>query len=536
MSSNPSVTAPAAIAAESHAPCRAGTPGGAAPGGRAARGHSRRARTAIVVGAGIGGLATAIRLARHGIEVTLLERHDAPGGRAGVWRSEEFTFDTGPSLVMMTECWHRLFRDAGRRLEDYLTLVQLDPCYRIHFPDGTTHDRCSDVERLAESFEAIEPGSAPRLGGFLAASGRMYADGLAFIGRNLYRPADMLRGSGLGMLGRHGALGDLRRLVGRYFKDERLRQSLSFQTLYLGLSPYEALAVYSLLPYVEIAGGIHYPMGGMHRLAAALERLATELGVRVRYGAEVARIEHRGDAATGVLLAGGERFAGDIVVSNADLPYTYARLLGEPYRGIERKRFSCSVVLLCLGVGRTYPHLLHHNFVVGRDLRAACEDLFVHHRMPEDPPLYVVATTRTDPGQAPPGCENVFALVLAPSQPRDRSRWIDWSIAGPRVEARALERMETTLGMTDLRRHIVTRSLVTPQTFLERYGNLRGEAFGLAHNLRQIGWFRPHNRHRRLRNLYFVGQSTHPGCGLPMVLISAECVVERALDDWGAHR
>jgi phytoene desaturase len=154
--------------------------------------------------------------------------------------------------------------------------------------------------------------------------------------------------------------------------------------------------------------------------------------------------------------------------------------------------------------------------------------------MPEDPPFYVVATTRTDPGQAPPGCENLFVLVLAPSQPKDRSRWIDWSSEGPRVEERTLRRMETTLGMTDLRRHIVTRRLATPQTFTDRYGNLRGEAFGLSHNLRQIGWFRPHNRHARLRNLYFVGQSTHPGCGLPMVLISAECVVDRIISERAA--
>ena len=490
--------------------------------------------SALVVGAGVGGLAAAVRLAHRGFAVTVLERHDVPGGRVGLWRSHGFTFDTGASLVMMTEYWHRLFRDVGRRLEDYVTLVQLDPCYRIHFPDGTAHDRTSSLDRLIEGCEAIEPGCGPRLLAWLAKTGKMYDGGLRFIGRNMHRLRDMLSPPNLGLLGGAGALGDLQALTGRYFRDERLRHSFSFQTLYLGLSPYESLAVYSLLPYVEIAGGIHYPMGGMHRLPAALERLATELGVRFRYGTEVARVERDSQAVSGVVLEGGERIGADLVVMNADLPYAYDRLLGEPYPDIEEKRFSCSAVLMYLGLSRTYPHLRHHNFVVGRDMRAACDDMFVRHRMPEDPPFYVVATTRTDPGQAPPGCENLFALVLAPSQPKDRSRWIDWSSEGPRVEERTLRRMETTLGMTDLRRHIVTRRLATPQTFTDRYGNLRGEAFGLSHNLRQIGWFRPHNRHARLRNLYFVGQSTHPGCGLPMVLISAECVVDRIISERAA--
>ncbi|MGE5232254.1 MAG: phytoene desaturase family protein [Deltaproteobacteria bacterium] len=490
--------------------------------------------SALVVGAGVGGLAAAVRLAHRGFAVTLLERHDVPGGRVGLWRSQGFAFDTGASLVMMTEHWHRLFRDVGRRLEDYVTLVQLDPCYRIHFPDGTAHDRTSVLNRLIESCEAIEPGCGPRLLAWLARTGRMYHGGLRFIGRNMHRFRDMLSPANLRRLSGAGALGDLQRLTGSYFRDERLRQSFSFQTLYLGLSPYAALAVYSLLPYVEIAGGIHYPMGGMHRLPAALERLAKELGVRLRYGAEVARVERRTDAAAGVVLQSGERISADLVVMNADLPYAYDRLLGEPYPAIEEKRFSCSAVLLYLGVNRTYPHLRHHNFVVGRDMRTACDDMFVRHRMPDDPPFYVVATTRTDPGQAPPGCENLFVLVLAPSQPKNRRQWIDWSAEGPRVEERTLRRMEETLGLTDLRKHIVARRLATPQTFTERYGNLRGEAFGLSHNLTQIGWFRPHNRHPRLRNLYFVGQSTHPGCGLPMVLISAECVVERILAERAA--
>ncbi len=513
------------------------TPTAAAPRARAAEPTAavpapapRAGRTALVVGAGFGGLATAARLAHDGWQVTVLERHDVPGGRGGRWVSEGFTFDTGPSLVMMTEYWQKLFRHLGRRVEDYLDLVQIDPCYRIHFPDGTWHDRTSVLNRLVENCEALEPGCTPRLLEYLAVTGRMYDEGLRFISRNMHKPQAMLAGGIGGLLG-GGALGDLQKLVRKYFRDERLQQSLSFQTLYLGLSPYESLAIYSLLPYVEIAGGIHYPMGGMHQLALALERVGKELGVTYRYGAKVERVERSGGRVTACVLEGGERVPADLVVLNADLPYAYDRLLGEPYPGIEKKRFSCSVVLLYLGTRKQFPHLKHHTFVVGKDMKAACEDMFVHHRMPEDPPFYVVATTRTDPSQAPAGCENLFVLVLAPSQPADPARRIDWSVEGPRVEAQTLERMERQLGMTGLRESIVTRKLVTPDTFTERYGNLRGEAFGLSHNFTQIGYFRPQNRHRSLANLFFVGQSTHPGCGVPMALISAECVVDRIREE-----
>ncbi len=492
----------------------------AAPGSVAAGDRT----SALVVGAGLGGLAAAVRLAHAGYRVTVVEKHDVPGGRAGVWQSEGFTFDTGPSMVLMTECWEKLFRDVGRRLEDYLTLVQCDPYYRLHFADGATLEMSSTLNRLLDNLERIEPGCRSRALQFIADTGDLYQRGLEFISRNMHRPQTMLRVAGQGFRFGVRALSDLQALVRRYFRDERLQHALTFQSLYLGLSPFDSLGIYSLLAHAEMAGGIHYPMGGMHQLARALERLGRELGVEYRYDTPVVALEKAAGRITGLRTAAGQRLIADVVVANADLPYTYDALLGEPYPGVENLDFSCSVVLLYLGVNRTYPQLLHHNLVVSRDLREVCHELFDQKRMPADSPFYVVATTRTDPTQAPPGCENLFVLVLAPSQ--DPARPIDWSVEGPRVEQHTLERMEA-FGLTDLRQHIVTRKLVTPADFTGRYGNLRGEAFGLAHGLSQIGYFRPHNRHPRYRNLFFVGQSTHPGCGVPMVLISADCVAER---------
>jgi phytoene desaturase len=320
------------------------------------------------------------------------------------------------------------------------------------------------------------------------------------------------------------ALGDLQAMTRRFFRDERLRQAVTFQTLYLGLSPYASPGIYGLLAHTEIAGGIYYPMGGMHRLATALERVGKESGVEYHYSSDVTQLVTEGRRVTAARLADGREIEADVVVANTDLPYTYTHLLGEPYLGINRKKFSCSVVLLYLGVNRTFPELLHHNLFISRNLAESCRLLCDEHQMPEDPPMYVVATTRTDPAQAPPGCESLFVLVLAPSQDPDHP--IDWSVEAPKVEQRTLERLEA-LGCRDLRQHIVARKLMTPADFTGKFGNLRGEAFGLSHGLTQIGYFRPRNRHAQYRNLYFVGQSTHPGCGLPMVLVSAELVTGR---------
>ncbi|MDH5283311.1 MAG: phytoene desaturase family protein [Gemmatimonadota bacterium] len=488
-------------------------------------------RRAIVIGAGVGGLATAVRLAHAGYRVTVLEQHEGPGGRAGAFESMGFTFDRGPSMVMMTECWHQLFRDVGRRLEDYLSLVRCDPTYRLHFADGATLEMTGQLDRLLANLERIEPGCGPRALEFLAYTGELYRRGIEFINRNMHRPGSMLKVGGMGLRYGAGALGDLQRMVGRYFKDERLRQALTFQSLYLGLSPYDSLAIYGLLAYTEMAGGIYYPMGGMVQLPLALERLAVELGVEFRYRTPVSRLDRAGDHIRAAILQDGTRVPADVIVTNADLPYAHDQLVGEPYPGIDRKEFSCSVMLLYLGVNRTYPDLLHHNLVVSTDLRASCRQLFEDQVMPDDGPFYVVANTRTDPSMAPPGSENLFVLVLAPSQ--NPARPIDWAVEGPRVEQRTLQRLEQ-FGLTNLRRHIVTKHLFTPADFTSRYGNLRGEAFGLSHGLGQIGYFRPHNRHRRYRNLFFVGQSTHPGCGLPMVLISADCVVQRIREEVSA--
>ncbi len=487
--------------------------------------------TVLVVGAGLGGLAAAVRLRTQGYDVTVLERHAVPGGRCGRWESEGYTFDTGPTLLLMVDYLRALFRDAGRELDDYLELRQLDPNYRIYYADGSTLDVSSRINTMLDGVERIEPGAGPRFLRFLADTAKLYRTGLAFVDRNVHRRRDYFRLGDAGLLAGSGALGRLRRLVGRYFADDRLRNAFSFQSLYLGLSPYESMAIYSLLPFTEVAGGLWFPMGGMHAMPRAIARLATELGVRFEYDTPVTSLVKERDRVIGAELADGSVRRADIVLVNADLPYAYETLLSEPHERAGTMAYSCSAFLLYLGVDRTYPELPHHNLIVPADLERCCGEIFTRHRVPADPAYYICNPSKTDPSLAPAGGENIYVLVPVPSQ--DPARPIDWGIEGPRLEAEMLERLER-FGLTDLRRHIVTRRRFTPDDFRDDFGATRSEAFGLAHGLTQVGYFRPHNRHARYRNLFFVGQSTHPGCGIPMAMISGRCVAERIGEEMAA--
>lgn len=493
---------------------------------------SSPAREVLVVGAGLGGLAAAVRLAAKGYRVRVLERHATPGGRCGLWESEGFQFDTGPTLLLMTDYLRKVFEDAGRRLEDYLDLRQLDPNYRVYYADGTSLEVTSRINRMLEGVERIEPGVGPRFLRFLAETAKLYTIGLAaFVDRNVHRRRDFFNIKNGLLLLRARAMERLQAMVGRYFKDARLQQAFSFQSLYLGLSPYESPAIYSLLPYTEVAGGLYFPMGGMHAIPRALARLAGELGVEIEYGVEVSGLDRDGARIAAVRTADGRRLDADIVLVNADLPYAYESLLGERYEGIDRFDFSCSAFLMYLGVDGTYPDLPHHNLIVPGDLRRACDDIFERHQVPADPAFYICNPSKTDPSLAPAGMENIYILVPVPSQ--DPARPIDWAVEGPRLEAEMLERLER-FGLTDLRRRLVTKRTFTPADFQVQLSATRGEAFGLAHGIDQVGYFRPHNRHAECTNLFFVGQSTHPGCGVPMVLISSRLVVERIAAEQGA--
>jgi len=493
--------------------------------------------TALVIGAGLGGIAASARLARAGYQVAVLEKNARPGGRCGQLARDGHRFDIGPTLFLMPEIFAETYAALGERMQDHLDLRRIDPTYRIHFDDGLQLSLTSDLNAMQEQLEAVEPGSFAGLLRYLAEGYDHYHLSLRrFVGRNFYNLLDYFSLQNLPLLFRLKALVRHYDHIGRYFNDPHLKAAFTFQNMYLGLSPYDAPATYSLLQYTELAGGVWFPMGGLYRVVQSLESIARAHGVRFRYNTPVKRIEVDGGGkrafarASGVLLADGSRLAADVIVANADLPYVYRELLPDPAeaRRLERKKYTCSAIMFYWGVDRVYPQLGTHNVFLSGDYRQSFERIFADHSLPERPSFYVHAPARVDPLAAPPGQDTLFVLV--PAGHLDDLAPQEWK--GLRQQARAAVLSSLAdIGVTDLQEHLKFEYNYTPPDWLRVYNLAKGAAFGLSHDFWQVGYLRPHNRHRRYRNLFFVGSSTHPGGGLPMALISARLTTERILEE-----
>jgi phytoene desaturase len=478
---------------------------------------------AVVVGAGIGGLATAIRLRLQGRAVTLIDRRDQLGGRAGAWQSEGFTFDTGPSHLMQLDPLRALFAAAGTTLDDQLRLTRLEPAYRVHTGDGGSIAMSGDPARLEAELERFSPGSGPGAREFLALGQALQRVGMdAVIDREGLDWAAFLQPRHWPLLARGVLWRRLGGLAGRYFADERLRQAFTAQALYMGMDPARAPGIYALLPHVELAEGLYFPQGGMRAIPEALGRLAVSLGVVVRLSVEVAGVRRDGARATGVALADGTALDADLVVLNADLPSAYARLLGEPPPRAPRLRYTCGAFVMLLGVKGATDHLLHHNLFLPADMRGAMHALFTAGQVGDDPVVYLSNPTRTDPSLAPEGHETLF--VLAPVPNLDAG--IDWAREAPALADRLIDGLGRQ-AVPNLRDRLVVKRVIAPPDWARDWRLARGAAFGLDHGLDQMSFMRPHNRHARLSNVYFVGASTHPGSGIPLVLTSARLVAER---------
>lgn len=487
-------------------------------------------RTAIIAGAGIGGLATAMRLAARGdFSVTILEKNETVGGRCNVLVDQGFRFDTGPSLLLMTDVYRELFSYCGMDFDERVPLIKIDPNYRVHFADNTTLEMSGDLSKMIPELEKIEPGSASGYYRFLEDSSRKYRIGRQeFVEKNFTRAGEFFTGANLKRLGELNALDKLYSHVSRYFKDERLRQAFSMQSMYLGISPYEAPAVYTLLAYTELAeDGLYFPKGGLYALPAAMEQACRELGVTIETNCNVRRIEVESGKATGVMTDAGFRPA-DIVISNVDLPHTYTDLLSErpaayAEESWKRQKFTSSAFMLYLGLDCVCPDILHHNFYLSEDYRGNFEDIFNAKTAPRNPSFYVNAPGRTDPSVAPPGCDNLFVLVPIPHL-TDQQRWNPEQVS--HFRERIYNRLEERV-FPQLRKHVVVEHIVTPHDWQEKYNLKYGAAFGLSHGITQVGYFRPSNKSPDVDGLYFVGASTVPGTGVPLVCIGAKLVVER---------
>ncbi|MEO7715380.1 MAG: phytoene desaturase family protein [Capsulimonas sp.] len=488
----------------------------------------------VIVGAGIGGLATAMRLqARGGFSVTVLEKNATAGGRCNIWEAEGFRFDTGPSLLLMTDIYRELFAFCGADFDALVPLIRMEPNYGVHFGDGSSMIMSSDLPTMIAELEKIEPGSVSGYYRFLEDAGRKYRIGRSeFVEKDFRTAGDFFTAHNLGLLKKLNALDKLYTHVSQFFKDDRLRQAFSMQSMYLGISPFDAPAVYTLLPYTELAeDGLYYPKGGLYSLPRAMVKVCGNLGVDIHTEQQVSEIVIRDGKAIGVRV-GGEVIPADIVISNADLPYTYTDLLeARPKRYEEnswrKQAFTSSAFVMYLGTDRQYPELHHHNFYLSSDYKRNFEEIFDAKVAPRDPSFYINAPGRTDPSVAPEGGDNLFVLVPIPHLTQQQ-QWTDEQISVFREKV--FDRLEAR-GLTDLRKHVVVERVITPHDWERQYSLKFGAAFGLSHGIFQVGYFRPANKAPHVGNLYFVGASTAPGTGVPLVCLGAKLVSERIAAD-----
>lgn len=513
-------------------PCRsAAAVAGVAAAGRVALQAQRRV---AVVGAGFGGLAAAIRLQAAGLPTTLFEAREQPGGRAGVFRDAGFTFDAGPTVITAPSCLEELFALAGKHLADAVELLPNHPFYRILWEDGASFDYDGDEDALRREILRLAPTDQEGYERFLAFSRRVYDTGYTqLVARPFPKLCDMLRV--LPELVRVRADRSVYDTVSRFVRDERLRQVLSFHSLLIGGNPFETSALYTLIHFLERSEGVWFVRGGTGTLVRALADLFEKLGGTLRLSCPVQRVDVAGTRArpehhVTTAAHGRERF--DAVVSNADVHHTYAALYATHPRArrmrrwLERRRWSMSLFLVYFGTDRRYPGLAHHTVVLGRRYEALLRDVFHGSQLPPDWSLYLHAPTVTDPSLAPPGCECFYVLSPVPHLGQAA---IDWKRVGPAYADRILASLERFL--PDLRRHVVTQRIVTPDDFATDLGAYHGSAFSLAPTLTQSAWFRPHNRDARIPGLYLVGAGTHPGAGVPGVVNSAKATAGLVLED-----
>ncbi len=488
-------------------------------------------KSVIVIGAGIGGIATAAHLARRGLHVTVIEKNARPGGRCDRFEREGHQFDAGPTLFVMPLVYESEFTALGAALHEMLDLQRVDPTYHLFFDDGSRLALTSDMKQMQEQLEQFEPGSFGGLLRYMDEGHRHYNVAMErLVSRDFRTAAEFFSLRNLPLLW------DIKPLVkhydhmSAYFDDPRLKAAFTFQDVYMGLSPFDAPATFSLMPYSELAHGVWYPKGGMYQVVKALMTIARDAGVEFEMETAVSQIKVNGAVAQGVVLEDGRFLTADAVIANADLPYVYQNLLPPNGMGkrLNRKKYSCSTISFFWGVDKTYPSLARHSLFLADDYRGNFDSIINDLALPNDPSLYIHVPTRLDPSLAPPEQDSIIAIV--PVGHMDETGEQDWRAIRDQTRQDVFDRL-ATIGITDLAEHIKFETNYTPLSWHKRYNLVKGATHGLGHTLMQLGYMRPQNRHAQYHNLYFVGASTHPGTGVPTALVSARLTAERLLED-----
>lgn len=476
----------------------------------------------VVVGAGLAGLSAALRLAGAGRKVTVVERESVPGGRSGLLNKDGYAFDTGPTVLTMPSLINDAFNCVGEEMKDWLELTPLSPLYRAFYADGSQIDVHANTAQMEEEIRRTV--SAEEAMGY-----RKYVDFVTklykyemndFIDRNIDSPLNLLTPN----LARLVALGGFRRLspkVNEYLKDPRLQKVYSFQAMYAGVSPQQALAIYAVIAYMDSVNGVFFPKGGMHAVPRALAAAAQKHGVTFKYSTTVTSLDVENSRVKAVVTDKGERIECDVVVMNPDLPVVWRDLLGKTPRKIKKLRYSPSCATLLVGSSKKYERLAHHNIHFGESWDGVFDELINKKTLMSDPSVLVTIPSRDDASLAPAGKESYYILYPTPNLTAD----IDWKKQAGPYRDQMIKTLEDR-GYDGFGDSIETEVLTTPLDWQER-GMEEGAPFASAHTFFQTGPFRPRNLAQGFENVVFAGSGTQPGVGVPMVLISGRLAAER---------
>ena len=476
----------------------------------------------VIVGAGLAGLSAALRLAGAGRKVTVIERESVPGGRNGLLNKSGYAFDTGPSVLTMPDLISDALACVGEDIKDWLDLVPLEPLYRAFYHDGSQLDVHADTNQMQlEIAKTISAREAEGYGRYVDFVTKLYKYEMKdFIDRNIDSPLNLLTPN----LAKLIALGGFRRLapkVNQFLKDPRTQKVYSFQAMYAGVSPQQALAIYAVIAYMDSVNGVFFPKGGMHAVPRALAAAAQKHGVVFKYTTTVTSIEKINGRATAVLTDKGERIACDVVVLNPDLPVAWRDLLGKQPLSVKRLKYSPSCVTLLIGSNKSYEHLAHHNIHFGKSWDGVFDELIKKKKLMSDPSILVTVPSKDDPSLAPAGKSSYYVLFPTPNLTAD----IDWKKVGPRYRDEMIEALEER-GYKGFGDGIEVEKMTTPLDWQEQ-GMEQGAPFASAHTFFQTGPFRPKNLAKGFENVVFAGSGTQPGVGVPMVLISGRLAAER---------
>lgn len=479
---------------------------------------------ALVLGAGFGGIAAALRLRAKGYSVTVVDRCAAIGGRAQVFERDGFRHDAGPTVITAPFLFEELFELFGEKFSDHVQLVPLTPWYRFHFADGDTFDYGGTLAQTLAEIERIEPRDCNGYKALLAQSKRIFDVGFTELSAQPFHRFMTMARQIPRLLGLR-SYETVWQLVSRYLTSPKLRQAFSIQPLLVGGNPFDTTSIYGLIHYLEREHGVHFAMGGTAAIIAALKALMERQGIEIRLNETVSSIEVVSGVARGIRLESGVVLSADLVVSNVDPAHLYGKMVKPSEQASSARlklasaEFSMGLFVLYFGTTRTYPDVAHHTIWMGERYRALLADIFHHKTLSDDFSLYLHRPTATDPTFAPPGCDSFYVLCPVPNLKGD----VDWSVEGPRLVKRIVAALDETIlpGLVD---SITSDFYMTPEDFAHDYLSTHGAGFSVAPLFRQSAWFRFHNRAEGVKNLYLVGAGTHPGAGVPGVLCSAKVI------------